>query len=146
MGSAFRAKDCERRSREAGDKLKREKYRFCGAERRAGAREGFFQWPRKRTKKREKFRFREAERGEEAPREIFLTAAKADDVSGDDSKEDPPVPIPNTEVKLFRVDDTWRATAWESRTLPEYEGETVPDGSQAQVFLFRRRKGKMILK
>ena len=39
--------------------------------------------------------------------------------SGDDSKEDPPVPIPNTVVKLFRVDDTWRATAWESRTLPE---------------------------
>ena len=71
---------------------------------------------------------------------------EAGDVSGDDSKEDPPVPIPNTEVKLFRVDDTWRATAWESRTLPEYEGETVPDGSQAQVFLFRRRKGKMILK
>ena len=35
--------------------------------------------------------------------------------SGDDSKEDPPVPIPNTEVKLFNVDDTWRATAWESR-------------------------------
>ena len=35
--------------------------------------------------------------------------------SGDDSKEDPPVPIPNTEVKLFNVDDTWWATAWESR-------------------------------
>ena len=36
-------------------------------------------------------------------------------ISGDDSKEDPPVPIPNTEVKLFNVDDTWWATAWESR-------------------------------
>ena len=35
--------------------------------------------------------------------------------SGDDSKEDPPVPIPNTEVKLFNVDDTWWVTAWESR-------------------------------
>ena len=35
--------------------------------------------------------------------------------SGDDSKEVPPVPIPNTEVKLFYVDDTWWATAWESR-------------------------------
>ena len=35
--------------------------------------------------------------------------------SGGDSKEDPPVPIPNTEVKLFNVDDTWWATAWESR-------------------------------
>ena len=38
--------------------------------------------------------------------------------SGDDGKEDPPVPMPNTEVKLLSVDDTWRATAWESRTLP----------------------------
>ena len=28
-----------------------------------------------------------------------------------------PVPIPNTEVKLHSADDTWRATAWESRTL-----------------------------
>ena len=35
--------------------------------------------------------------------------------SGDDSKEDPPVPMPNTEVKLLHVDDTWRETARESR-------------------------------
>ncbi len=35
--------------------------------------------------------------------------------SGDDSKEDPPVPMPNTEVKLLNVDDTWRVTARESR-------------------------------
>ena len=39
--------------------------------------------------------------------------------SGDDSKEDPPVPIPNTEVKLLNDDDTWWATAWESRKLTE---------------------------
>ena len=39
--------------------------------------------------------------------------------SGDDSKEDPPVPMPNTEVKLLNVDDTWRVTARESRQLPE---------------------------
>ena len=39
--------------------------------------------------------------------------------SGDDSKEEPPVPMPNTEVKLLNVDGTWRATAWESRKLPE---------------------------
>ena len=36
-------------------------------------------------------------------------------LSGGDSKEDPPVPMPNTEVKLLHVDDTWRETAWESR-------------------------------
>ena len=35
--------------------------------------------------------------------------------SGDDSKEDPPVPMPNTEVKLLNVDGTWRETARESR-------------------------------
>ena len=34
---------------------------------------------------------------------------------GGDSKEDPPVPMPNTEVKLLHVDDTWRETARESR-------------------------------
>ena len=27
--------------------------------------------------------------------------------------------MPNTEVKLLNVDDTWWATAWESRKLPE---------------------------
>ena len=39
--------------------------------------------------------------------------------SGGDSEEDPPVPMPNTAVKLFSVDGTWRETARESRTLPE---------------------------
>ena len=32
------------------------------------------------------------------------------------SKEDTPVPIPNTEVKLFSANGTWWATAWESKT------------------------------
>ena len=27
-----------------------------------------------------------------------------------------PVPIPNTEVKFHRADDTWGATPWESKT------------------------------
>ena len=37
---------------------------------------------------------------------------------GGHSKEDPPVPIPNTEVKLFSADGTARATVWESRSPP----------------------------
>ena len=37
----------------------------------------------------------------------------------DDSLGDTPVPMPNTEVKLLNVDDTWWVTAWESRKLPE---------------------------
>ena len=32
------------------------------------------------------------------------------------SKEDTPVPIPNTEVKLLSADGTWWATAWEVGT------------------------------
>ena len=32
--------------------------------------------------------------------------------------EDPPVPIPNTEVKLISADDTWLATARENRYSP----------------------------
>ena len=43
---------------------------------------------------------------------------KASRESGDNSGEDTPVPISNTEVKLSSADDTWREAAWESRTLP----------------------------
>ena len=39
-------------------------------------------------------------------------------ICGDNSEEETPVPIPNTEVKLLSADDTWWETAWESRTLP----------------------------
>ena len=40
---------------------------------------------------------------------------------GGNSKEVTPVPIPNTVVKLFSADDTWWATARESKTLPEFK-------------------------
>ena len=36
-------------------------------------------------------------------------------IDGVDGGEDPPVPIPNTEVKLTCVENTWLATAWEDR-------------------------------
>jgi hypothetical protein len=39
-------------------------------------------------------------------------------IFGDNSEEDPPVPIPNTEVKLFSADGTARVTVWESRSSP----------------------------
>ena len=38
--------------------------------------------------------------------------------TGDDSKRDPPVPIPNTEVKPLSAECTWLETARENRTLP----------------------------
>jgi hypothetical protein len=38
---------------------------------------------------------------------------------GGNGEEVTPVPIPNTEVKLFNADGTAWETAWESRTSPE---------------------------
>ena len=37
---------------------------------------------------------------------------------GVDYDEDPPVPIPNTEVKLIRAENTWRAASWKDRSMP----------------------------
>ncbi len=45
----------------------------------------------------------------------FITAGKARQTVGVDDGEGPPVPIPNTEVKLACVDNTWLATAREDR-------------------------------
>ena len=39
--------------------------------------------------------------------------------------EVPPVPIPNTEVKLCSADGTWREAARESRPLPELKQRRV---------------------
>ena len=41
-----------------------------------------------------------------------------DPIVGAYGDEVTPVPIPNTEVKLIRVENTWLATAWEDRTVP----------------------------
>ena len=40
------------------------------------------------------------------------------DVTGIYGDEVTPVPIPNTEVKLISVENTWLATAWEDRAMP----------------------------
>ena len=48
-------------------------------------------------------------------------------ICGDNSEEVPPVPIPNTVVKLLSADDTWGVTPWEIRT--------------SQVFLLLRISG-----
>ena len=41
-------------------------------------------------------------------------------IVGTNGDEGPPVPIPNTEVKLISVENTWLATAWEDRAVPTY--------------------------
>ena len=40
---------------------------------------------------------------------------------GDNSEEVTPVPIPNTVVKLFSAEGTWRATARENMSSPEFK-------------------------
>ena len=44
--------------------------------------------------------------------------AAFDHTAGDYDAEDPPVPIPNTEVKLSRAENTWRVAAWKHRSSP----------------------------
>ena len=43
---------------------------------------------------------------------------KLHQVVGDLTAGDPPVPIPNTEVKPRRADGTARESVWERRSLP----------------------------
>ena len=45
-------------------------------------------------------------------------------IVGVDCYEVPPVPIPNTEVKLVYVENTWLVTTREDRTMPTLK-ETV---------------------
>ena len=47
------------------------------------------------------------------------------EIVGVNNDEDPPVPIPNTEVKLIRVDNTWREAAREDRSAPTHSSSTV---------------------
>ena len=47
---------------------------------------------------------------------VFRVLSKKE--AGVNGNEDPPVPIPNTEVKLIHVEDTWLETARENRSMP----------------------------
>ena len=40
--------------------------------------------------------------------------------SGDYNDEDPPVPIPNTEVKLVSAENTCGLPCWEYRSSPDF--------------------------
>ena len=42
-------------------------------------------------------------------------------IVGVDYGEGPPVPIPNTEVKLVRAEDTWLEAAWKNRCSPTHK-------------------------
>ena len=48
---------------------------------------------------------------------------------GDDDGEVPPVPIPNTVVKLVYGDNTWLATAREDKSMPTQSKTGIQKGS-----------------
>ena len=48
-----------------------------------------------------------------------LRVRKVLKVSGDNGEKVPPVPIPNTEVKLLSAESTWLVTAREDRSSPD---------------------------
>ncbi len=50
--------------------------------------------------------------------EIYEYGGKPYDTVGVDDVEGPPVPIPNTEVKLNSAENTWLVTAWKDRKMP----------------------------
>ena len=74
--------------------------------------------------------YKEEKRNEEIEcltcgQDIFLCSfegaesTEQDNISGDYSLRDPPVPIPNTEVKPQHADSTWLETAREGRSSPD---------------------------
>ena len=53
--------------------------------------------------------------------------------SGDDGEGEPPVSIPNTEVKPFSADSTWLETTWEGRTSPDFYSSIAQPVEHAAV-------------
>ena len=76
------------------------------------------------AKRYEVLRVREAQSAAQEANKQNVQSAKQEKqskrhpISGDNGEGVPPVPIPNTEVKLISVENTWLATAWEDRAMP----------------------------
>ena len=56
--------------------------------------------------------------GYQTRKRLMELSGVRDDEVGVYYGEVPPVPIPNTEVKLTCAEDTWLETAWENRCSP----------------------------
>ena len=54
---------------------------------------------------------------------VFLSVLikiRTQNISSDDNIEEIPVPIPNTEVKLYSAEDTCGVPCWKNRSLPPF--------------------------
>ena len=63
-------------------------------------------------------------------------------ISGGNSEGDPPVPIPNTEVKPFSADNTRLETSWEDKTLPDPNIQRQDEKKSCLCFMIRRKKSR----
>ena len=61
------------------------------------------------------------------------------------SKEAPPVPIPNTEVKLFRVENTWLATTWKNKSMPALKKKNQSFKAGSFFVYFYSNKGLFLI-
>ena len=62
-------------------------------------------------------------------------------VSGGSIEEDPPDPIPNSDVKLFGANGTAREAVWESRSLPGLLADRVHPHAASAPFLLPSCEG-----
>ena len=69
---------------------------------------------------------------------------KRSPISGGHSEGDPPVPIPNTEVKPFSADNTRLETSWEDKTLPESNIQEAEKPMRLVRFLILYMQGEGI--
>ena len=83
---------------------------LCGFE---GARKG------KRSGRDTEAKAKREQSRREGRTEAERTRTLKPQISGDNSLRDPPVPIPNTEVKPQHADSTWLETAREGRSSPD---------------------------
>ena len=83
------------------------------------------------------------------PERTHRSLTSASRIVGEIYAEGPPVPIPNTEVKLCRAEDTWLATARENRysPTPSTEGRrSLTSVFSVQNYILKKQKTKVYLR
>ena len=66
---------------------------------------------------------------------VWFSMSVLENIVGVINAEGPPVPIPNTEVKLCRAEDTWLATARENRYAPTLRQRLDVSSNLSSIFL-----------
>ncbi len=64
-------------------------------------------------------------------------------IVGANGGEGPPVPIPNTEVKLISAENTWLEAARENRAVPTHKRSTFNQNVLLLLYIIIKKIGKM---